>query len=113
MSLEKKFIDYFELREKDAMEMLTFCLSKNLSVKDSQKYVKQLCDNFVDVFINRYQTELVTTELLVDSIEYLKSIGAHDKYTGHRFGNALCKKLVEMQNRLDSQKNEQTLEQAK
>ena len=105
MSIDRNVINYIEAREKEAEEMNEFCMSKRLCNQDAQKYVDEYCSLLAQIFVQRYEENLTNSKFMLDLLRYLNAVGARDKKSGHRFGNALYDKLT----KIEQNKDESTL----
>lgn len=88
----KKLIDLADVKEKQAFAFTSIYNGK-VSNEELQKGIDDYCSQMAESFIAEHGEKLLNDELRIKLRRYICSIGADKKHSGHRFYEALYKKI--------------------
>ena len=100
-----KLIDLADIKEKQAEALLSFYHSR-IPYESFQTMVDDYCTSMATSFIETHQEDLQDEELKKQLNNYIVLIGADSLHSGHRFYEALYRKL----NGLEKVKEDESLE---
>ena len=103
MTLEK-LIGLADVKEKQAMALLEN-LKDRIQNEEMQNAVDAYCLSMADVYVMNYKTDLQDKTIMNGLKKHIAKIGANEKHSGHRFYEALYKKLDELNDNKKEDKN--------
>lgn len=90
----KDLIELGDVSEMQAFAYLSY-LNGKVPEEEMQKNVDAYCDNLASSFVEKHQAVLQDEDLLIKLRRYISSIHSDKPHSGHRFYEALYKKLSE------------------
>jgi len=103
----KNLIDLANIKEKQAFAMIDLYKGK-VENKVMQSIVDDYCDNMANTFLEKNELDLQDVEIYQQFRNYIILIGANKPHSGHRFYEALYKKMSEL-NKDKNIENEQEM----
>jgi len=93
----RDLIDLADIKEKQALALLTHYIPKlendEIQEKDIQAIIDNYCNNMAESFIENHKADLLEKQLNWQFRSYLLGKGADKPHSGHRFHEALYRKI--------------------